>query len=218
MPVPLRDGIQIHQEIALRPQGQPQGFSPRQDDPAHIGGVARIRDQRSVAGIQEGQGEVGDALFGADQWQDLAHRVQLHAEAGKHPGLNRAAEWYMPTLEPVPGHMGIQRRRAEGFDHLRRRRELRIARTQVDDVHPSVLQCLLTRRNTRQEVRRKGRYGSWTAQAPSRTGAPRTNVLVTLVPQLTSTSTSSPSSSGPTPSGVPVNIRSPGSRVMRCDT
>ncbi len=74
------DGLQVGQVIVFGQQGYPVGLSLHQHDTPAIGGVAGVGHQHHVARVHKGGRYVGNALFGADEGDDLGVGIQLDAE------------------------------------------------------------------------------------------------------------------------------------------
>jgi hypothetical protein len=69
--------------------GQKAGFGPEwhgvnlpvgQVDAPGVGGVARIHEQGKIAGVENGQGQMGRALLGANQQQYLGFSIDRDAK------------------------------------------------------------------------------------------------------------------------------------------
>ena len=98
--------------------------------------VARGGHQVDVLGVVDPQGQVGDALLGADEGEDLAPRVQFHPEALLIPAGHRLPEEVQAGVGRVVVGGGVLHR----FHHLVHDEagggQIRVAHAQVDDIHP----------------------------------------------------------------------------------
>ena len=129
----------------------------------------------------------------------------IHVPAARFPEGGEA------LLEAVPAERGVVQRLAERLDDRERRRRIVVARAQIDDVDSRGEEPPLDGRDLGQRVTRQG------LEPRAESNGHRSHAFTGLVRMPTpgiSTSTTSPGASGPTPAGVPVATRSPGSRVM----
>ena len=105
-----------------------------------VGGIAGIGHQHIVAGVDEGERRVEDALLRAYQRQNFLGRVEVDAipppiEAGHGLAqLRRALRGLVAVSRGVVGHL------AQLVDGLFRRRHVGAANGQTDDVLPSGIQ------------------------------------------------------------------------------
>ena len=79
---------------------------------------------------------MGDALLGADEGEDFALRVQVHAEAPLIPAGHRLPE----EVHAGIGRIAVGFRVLDGLCHLfddeARGGKVRVSHAQVDDIHP----------------------------------------------------------------------------------
>ena len=76
-------GGQILEKVASRADGHAAHVRARDDRRVFMDGIGGVRGQHHIAGLQHGQGEVGQAFLGAHGHDGFAFRVQFHAiEAG----------------------------------------------------------------------------------------------------------------------------------------
>lgn len=86
---------------------------------AQVGGVIGVEQQGTIAGIEQGQGQVGRALLGPNQQQHLPLRIHGRAETPLGPGGGRLAEGQRGAVQAVGGGL----RQGEGIaDRLNRHR------------------------------------------------------------------------------------------------
>ena len=76
-----RHGAEVGGEAQLGQQRQQLRLRPGEHRPAGVDGVAGVGGERDVAGVEEGEAEVVDALLGADRRDHLALGVDLDPEA-----------------------------------------------------------------------------------------------------------------------------------------
>ncbi len=96
--------------------------------------VARVRHQHEVAGRRDGLRHVGEAFLGAERGDDLLLGIELHAEAAAVIGRLRLAQ----ARDAARGRIAVGARLADGLlqlvDDVLRRRQVRIAHAEIDDV------------------------------------------------------------------------------------
>ena len=96
--------------------------------------IARIRAQDDVAGRGDRLRDVGKALLRAQRRHDLGVRIELHAKAPRVIGGLRLAQ----PGNAARGRVAVGPRLAQRFlqllDHMGRRRQVRIAHAEIDDV------------------------------------------------------------------------------------
>ena len=106
----------------------------RHEEAEGVDRVARIRHQHHVAGRRDRLRHVGEALLGAEGGDHLRVGIELHAETALViAGLGPAQPG-----DALRGRVAVGARLAGGLaqlgDHVRRRREVRVAHAEVDDV------------------------------------------------------------------------------------
>src|SRR4051812_5275267 len=128
--------------------------------------------------------------------------------------LHEPGDCFSILHEPESKAIAAHGRYADGLgnpiEHGGRRGQIRVARTKVDDIHSASDQLAFLFGNLGQRV-------FWQTEQTfcvmRHYRLPCTGLLTRLTPGI-STSTTSPGARGPTPEGVPVAMRSPGSNVM----
>ena len=100
-----------------------------------VDGVAGVGDEHDVAGGGDRHGEVGQALLGAEGGDDLGLGVERHPEAaGVVAGLGAAQ-----AGDALGGGVAVGAGASDGFyklfNDVGRRRHVRVAHAEVDDVH-----------------------------------------------------------------------------------
>ena len=98
-----------------------------------VGGIAGIGHQHPVAGIQKGQRQQKDALFGAHQGLNLGGGVQVHAVPRAVPVGHGFAKLRKAGVSLVAVVAGVAGAAAEGLHGLVRRGSVRRPDPQVDD-------------------------------------------------------------------------------------
>src|SRR5262249_34375524 len=124
---------------------------------------------------------------------------------------------------PISGHSLVRRiavvarlgrRLLHRLHDVRRRRQIGIADAEIDQVAPLLAQLLLLAIDDREQVR--GQFSDARGQLDLHSLSSSTGFRKTPMPSI-AISTTSPGAIGPTPGGVPVVIRSPGSSVITRD-
>ena len=87
-----RNGLEVRQKAVGLDQGHEMGPAAGKEGPDVVDGVGRFGDQGHVAGVDEGQGDVGDPFLGPDQGDNLTEGFELDAEAPFVPGGHAAPE------------------------------------------------------------------------------------------------------------------------------
>ena len=137
------DGAQIGQEAAAGPQRHRVGNALGHDRRRAVHGVAGVRYDRHVAGVQQRPGQVREPFLGADQSENVGGGLEGHAEAPAVPVrhsplvLDGTAVGRIAVAADVGGAFH------ERVDDVGRRREIGIAHAEVDDVHAPGRQLLL---------------------------------------------------------------------------
>jgi len=152
----FRDGIEVRQPMVAGPQRHQVHFGARQRDAGRVGGIPRIRRQGNVPRVQPGHGQVRDALLGPDERQDLAGRVERNRESLPVVTHDLGAQRRRARVTCVTVLAGIARRCAQRFDDRLRRRSIRAADVQSNDVYAAGPQAgdLLVER--RKDIGRRG--------------------------------------------------------------
>src|SRR5439155_9879060 len=172
---------------------------------AGVGDVEHVRGPAEYQGPLVGAGDRPDAVLPGGERLPADHHVPAERD---RRGLVRAGTPHLtprhdaprPEERPAPGARPIVDDRYLGrADDLRHRGVLALRG--------------LSRQGHRCDEGRRGDH-----RAPRHHRASATTVFRSTPTPGISTSTTSPGASGPTPAGVPVAIKSPGSRVMTCET
>ena len=105
------------------------------DDRAiNVDRVAGVRHQHGVARVEDGQAEVGDALFRADGYDGLGLGVEIDVVARLVPVADGLAQ----ARQTLGDGIAMCGRLERGFDHLvhdvARRGSIGIAHAEIDDV------------------------------------------------------------------------------------
>ena len=129
-----RDGLQVGLEPQLRQEGHGDRLGARQQRPGGVDGVARIAGQGDVAGVEEGQVDVGHGLLGAQRGDDLRGGVEGDAEARRVEAGHGLAEGRPPPVGRVLVGVRAADLVAHGGDHHLGGRRVGVADAQRDDV------------------------------------------------------------------------------------
>ena len=117
--------------------------------------IARIRTQDDVAGRGDRLRDVGKAFLRAQRRHDLGLRIELHAEAPLVIGGLGLAQ----AVDAARGRIAVGPRLAQRLlqllQHMRRRRQVRIAHAEVDDVGAGVPRGRLGPVDLLEDVRRQ---------------------------------------------------------------
>ncbi len=143
----LRVGERAHRHLAE--------VGPREQWAVDVDGVARARHDRRIAAVEQHPHQVAEALLRADRVGDLELRIELDAPrllvvAGDRLAqLGQAAAQRVAVVRRLRGSLG------ELLHGDVRRRDVRVAEAQVDDV-PACPTCLdLQVVDDREDVRRQ---------------------------------------------------------------
>jgi hypothetical protein len=133
----LHDGLELFEvgeKTVLLAQREWERQAAHQMHGRGVDGVARIGHEHPLAGIHEGEREVGDALLGADQREDFALGLYAHAEASLEEPRGRAAELDHAPVRRILVVGRIARSALDGLQDERGRREVRIADAERDQL------------------------------------------------------------------------------------
>ena len=133
------DRIEVGHEAKRRVERQDDRLGAGEDRAARVDGIAGIRCERDVAGVEEREAEVVDALLGADRRDDLGLGVDLDAEAALVEAGERLAELGAPAVRRVLVGPGVGDGRLHRLDDVRIGGRVRIADAQRDHVDPGRL-------------------------------------------------------------------------------
>ena len=96
--------------------------------------IAGARDQDDIARIDKRQMNVPDSFLRADQGQHFVGRIQRHIETSFVPVGHRGSERQHPFVGGILMVLGVLGRQSQAFDNRSRRRQIRIADAEVDDI------------------------------------------------------------------------------------
>ena len=122
-----------------------------------IDGVPGIRHDGDVAGVEHRRREVGDALFRAEQRVQLRERIERQPETPLQVRRGRLPERRQADLERIAAHRRVLDRLGQRRDGHARRREVRVARADVDQVDALLDQPALDRGQLGHRVPRQRR-------------------------------------------------------------
>ncbi len=150
-----RNVVEVGQEVVLLVHRHEVALATGEDAAGLIDGIAAAGNERVVAGIDECEEDVRDALFGADEGDDLVVGVDIDIEAVLHPLGARLAI----GLRAVVAGVSVVVRLARGIRHrvydVVRGRHVGITDTERDDVDPLSLLRLLLAVDLGEQVRRQ---------------------------------------------------------------
>ena len=135
----LRYGLQVGQPAVLLQQRHPVALAAREPGAHRVDGIAGIGHERYVARVQEAQRGVAYALLRADERQHLLVGVERDAEAplvpvgGRLPELGQAVGLGVAVVGRVQGRL------PQPFDDVGRRRYVRVAYAEADDLDTLLL-------------------------------------------------------------------------------
>ncbi len=129
-----RDGREVDEEAVLLSERQKVRLAPREHRADGVHGVARIGHERQVAGVDEAQRHVPDALLRPDQRQHLGRGVEAEPEAALVPPRDRLSQLRQPFRLRIAMVLGQIGRGVERIEDVRGRRQIRVADAEGDDV------------------------------------------------------------------------------------
>ena len=127
----------------------------REIRPDLVNRIGRIRNEHVVAGVHERQGDMGDALFRANQGDHLGSRIERNPEPRPIPVRDGLTIRRHAIIGGILVIRGFSRSRVEFFDDVGGGRQIRIAYTQTDDVHSRIGDFLLHPVDFREEIGRQ---------------------------------------------------------------
>ena len=131
MPRRALDGAQ---ELGARARRQMPDGGARDDEAELVNGIGGVGHQDHVAGRRDGLRHVGEAFLRAQRRHDVLVGVEPDAEPALVVGRLRLAQ----PRNALGGRIAVGARLADGLDHLvddvLRRRHVRIAHAEIDDV------------------------------------------------------------------------------------
>ena len=101
-----------------------------------VGGIAGIGHEHTVAGVDEGEGDMEDALLAANEWQHLFGRVECHAIPPLIEIGHGTAQFRCSHRGLVAMGVGAPCHLAERRDGFLRRRHVGTSYGEADDVAP----------------------------------------------------------------------------------
>ncbi len=126
--------FELREEGLLVVDGDADDVGSRNDGAVDVDGVAGVGDQDGVARVEDGEAEMGDALFGADGDDGLAVGVEIDVVAGLVPVADGLAQAGDALGDGVAMGDGLLR----GLNHLVNdvfgRGAVGVAHAEVDDV------------------------------------------------------------------------------------
>jgi len=125
------------------------------DDRVGMDRIGRVRHERAVARLEHGQRQMRQAFLGADRGDDFGIRIELHRVAVAVPLGHRDAQARDTARGGIPVVLGILRGLDELVDDVLRRRHVRIAHAEVDDVLAPSSRLALEVVDDREDVRRQ---------------------------------------------------------------
>ena len=148
-----RDRVQVDEEAVLAAQRKEVGLAAREPGQRRVHGIARVGAEHDVARVDEREREVRDRLLRSDHADDLFLRVERQVEARLHERGGGLAEVFHADVRRVAVGRRIARRFGQRGDDVRRRRQIRIADAEVDEVLTLLAFLVLERVDAREQVR-----------------------------------------------------------------
>ena len=130
-----RNGVKVRQEAVLPGEGEKLAIGPGEQGAHLVDRVAGRGHEVDVLGVVDPQGQVGDALLGADEGEDFALRVQVHPEPPLIPAGHRLPKVVHAGIGRIPVRFLILDRLCHLFDDEGRGGKIRVPHAQVDDIH-----------------------------------------------------------------------------------
>ena len=156
---PLRDlggdRVQDGQPAALLRQRHEVRRAAREHRADRVDRIARIRHERDAPRVDEAQRHMADALFRADQGQDLFRGIEPQPKTALVPARQRLPEFGQAVALRVSVVGGVVRRALECVHDALRRRDVRVADAERDDVEPGGALGLNLAADLEEEVRRQ---------------------------------------------------------------
>src|SRR6516165_7700732 len=117
--------------------------------------IAWIRTENDIAGRGNRLRHIGKAFLGAQSRDDLGLRIEFHAEASVVIGRLRLAQ----AVDAARGRVAVGPRPAQRLlqllNDMRRRRQVRIAHAEINDVGPGIARGRLGPVDLLEDVRRQ---------------------------------------------------------------
>ncbi|MNX99298.1 hypothetical protein D3C86_1317370 [compost metagenome] len=132
-------GVPLGQEARVRQAGNLDDLATREDGAAGVDRVGGLGHDGLVAGVDEGQGQLGEAFLGADEGQHLGLGVEFDPVAALVPGGDRLAEGLLAAEGRVAVVRGILDGGDGRVDDRLRGGQVGRADPQIDDRHPLLL-------------------------------------------------------------------------------
>ena len=131
----MDDGaLERFEERRRRLRGHRANHAARHQEAEGVDRIARVGHQHHVAGRGDRLGHVGEAFLGAERGDDLGLGIELHPEAALVIGGLRAPQARNAARRGIAVGAGLADRFLELLDHMRGRRQVRIAHAEIDDV------------------------------------------------------------------------------------
>jgi hypothetical protein len=129
-----RHRFQVGQVVVGLEERQVVGLGAGEEGADVVEGVGRVGHEGRVARADQAEGDVDDALLRAEEGQHLGRGVEPHAEAALEPVGEGGAQLGQPVRAGIAVVGGVERGLAQRLDDVGRRRQVRVAAGEVDDV------------------------------------------------------------------------------------
>ena len=126
--------LKLREKLLLVVDGDADDVRAGNDRAVDVNGVAGIGHQHGVARVENGEAEVGDALFGADGDDGLGVGIEIDVVAGLVPGADGLAQARNAAGDRVAMRGGLERRLDQLVDDVLGRGAVGIAHAEIDDV------------------------------------------------------------------------------------
>ena len=122
------------EEVVTRDQGHRAQVAVGDDHRVGVDRIGRVGDEHPVPRLEDGEGQMGQALLGADRGDRLGFGIELHAVPLAVPGGDGLAQPGDPPGRRVAVVARVPGRLTELVDDVLGRALIRIPHAQVDDV------------------------------------------------------------------------------------
>jgi len=134
--VSLLQFTEIGQESILFQERIGERRSSCQNGSSLIGRISGIGNEHFVTGVQVGEMDVTDSLFGSDERENLCLRVEFDLEPGTIPLSKGLSEFRQAAVRSVVVVPDVVQSLLRGPDDVLRRLKVRVADSQVNKVYP----------------------------------------------------------------------------------
>ena len=127
----------------------------RHQEAEDVDRIGRVRHDDDVAGRGDRLRDIGEAFLGAERGDDLRLGIELHAETARVIGGLRLAQAGNSARRGIAVGARLADDLFELVDDMRRRRQIRIAHAEIDDVGAGIARGRLGTIDRLEHVRRQ---------------------------------------------------------------